>query len=189
MPFDTIAGRKVEAHRPFPRIVVGEDGWRFVAGQLSAGILGAARPVGRQRRRAHGRARRERPATSRSSASNARMPDFLRLARCIRRPFAWSGLCATSSDSSRWACPIRAPGSTSASGTCAPARRSVARLPPPQRCRMNSCRAKAKACIRSRSGRCTRASSSPATSALPPTAKPWCGSSSVWATCTRASRR
>ncbi len=37
-PFDTIAGRKVEAHRPFPRIVVGEDAWRFVAGQLSAGI-------------------------------------------------------------------------------------------------------------------------------------------------------
>ena len=37
MPFDTIEGRRVEGHRPWPRIVVSEDGWRFVASQVSTG--------------------------------------------------------------------------------------------------------------------------------------------------------
>ena len=50
-----------------------------------------------------------------------------------------------------------------------------------------SCRSKARACTRSRSGRCMPASSSRAISASPPMARPWCGWSSVWATCTRAS--
>jgi Ni,Fe-hydrogenase III large subunit/Ni,Fe-hydrogenase III component G len=36
-PFDTITGQRVEQHRPCPRIVVGEDGWRFVASELAAG--------------------------------------------------------------------------------------------------------------------------------------------------------
>ena len=36
-PFDSIAGRRAEQHRPFQRVVVGEDGWRFVASQLAAG--------------------------------------------------------------------------------------------------------------------------------------------------------
>jgi Ni,Fe-hydrogenase III large subunit len=36
-PFTSIAGRRIERHRPFSRIVVSEDGWRFVASQLSAG--------------------------------------------------------------------------------------------------------------------------------------------------------
>ncbi len=30
-------GRRVEQHRPWPRLVVGEEGWRFTADQLSAG--------------------------------------------------------------------------------------------------------------------------------------------------------
>src|SRR5215831_20519388 len=34
---DTIEGRKIAGHRPFPRVVVDEDGWRFAASQLSAG--------------------------------------------------------------------------------------------------------------------------------------------------------
>ena len=37
MPFDTIEGRRVEGHRPWPRIVVSEDGWRFVASEVSTG--------------------------------------------------------------------------------------------------------------------------------------------------------
>ena len=36
---DTIDGSKVEAHRPWPRVVVGEAGWRAVAAELSAGRL------------------------------------------------------------------------------------------------------------------------------------------------------
>jgi hypothetical protein len=34
---DTIEGKKIAGHRPCPRLVVNEDGWRFVASQLSAG--------------------------------------------------------------------------------------------------------------------------------------------------------
>src|SRR5437868_945418 len=34
---DTIEGKKIEGHRPCPRLVVNEDGWRFAASQLSAG--------------------------------------------------------------------------------------------------------------------------------------------------------
>ena len=52
-----------------------------------------------------------------------------------------------------------------------------------------SCRSKARACIRSRSGRCTPASSSPATSASPPAARPWCAWRSASAMCTKGSRR
>src|SRR5436190_3786897 len=34
---DTIEGKKIAGHRPCPRLVVNEDGWRFAASQLSAG--------------------------------------------------------------------------------------------------------------------------------------------------------
>jgi len=35
--FEEIAGERIGGHRPWPRIVVGEDGWRAVAAELSAG--------------------------------------------------------------------------------------------------------------------------------------------------------
>jgi Ni,Fe-hydrogenase III large subunit len=34
---DTIEGKKIAGHRPWPRLVVNEDVWRFAASQLSAG--------------------------------------------------------------------------------------------------------------------------------------------------------
>jgi Ni,Fe-hydrogenase III large subunit len=34
---DQIAGNRVDGHRPWPRVVVSEDGWRFAADQMSAG--------------------------------------------------------------------------------------------------------------------------------------------------------
>jgi Ni,Fe-hydrogenase III large subunit len=34
---DTIEGRRVDEHRPWPRLVVSEDGWRFATEQLAAG--------------------------------------------------------------------------------------------------------------------------------------------------------
>ena len=34
---DMIAGRRIEGHRPWPRVVVSEDDWRFVSNQVSAG--------------------------------------------------------------------------------------------------------------------------------------------------------
>ena len=79
------------------------------------------------------------------------------------------------------------PGSTTAPGACerrsARARRRCGAI----RRSTISCRRSAKGCTRSRSGRCTPASSSPAISASPPTARPWCGWRSGSATSTRAS--
>ena len=46
---DMIKGKKVESHRPYPRLVVDEDGWRSVASQLAAGywtLLGLWGDVG-----------------------------------------------------------------------------------------------------------------------------------------------
>ena len=51
-----------------------------------------------------------------------------------------------------------------------------------------SCRSRARACIRFRSVPSMPASSSPAISASPPTARPSCGSRSGWAMSTRASK-
>ena len=34
---DAIEGRRVDGHRPWPRFVVNEDGWRLVADRLSRG--------------------------------------------------------------------------------------------------------------------------------------------------------
>jgi Ni,Fe-hydrogenase III large subunit len=34
---DSVKGRRIEAHRPWPRLVVDDDGWRAVTSQLSAG--------------------------------------------------------------------------------------------------------------------------------------------------------
>ena len=34
---DMIEGSRVEYHQPWPRVVTDENGWRFAAGQLSAG--------------------------------------------------------------------------------------------------------------------------------------------------------
>ena len=34
---DLIAGNRIDGHRPWPRVVVSEDGWRFAAEQMAAG--------------------------------------------------------------------------------------------------------------------------------------------------------
>jgi Ni,Fe-hydrogenase III large subunit len=49
MPFETIEGRRIEAHQPHPRIVVSEDAWRSVARELADGrwtLLGLWGDVG-----------------------------------------------------------------------------------------------------------------------------------------------
>jgi Ni,Fe-hydrogenase III large subunit len=46
---DTIEGRRIDGHRPWPRVVVDDDGWRFATSQLSAGywtLLGLWGDVG-----------------------------------------------------------------------------------------------------------------------------------------------
>ena len=44
------ARQPVDAHRPWPRAIVADDGWRHAIEQLAAGRCDAARPVGRRRR-------------------------------------------------------------------------------------------------------------------------------------------
>ena len=36
---DRVEGRRVEGHRPWPRTIVSEQGWRAIAGELTAGRL------------------------------------------------------------------------------------------------------------------------------------------------------
>ena len=136
---------------------------------------------------AHGAARRRRRRDRRRSRSPARRALSFARPRCTRRR---SGSSARSRDlyrpEPRRRCPTRGPGSTTASGMSASARRRPRRAQPRLR---RSCPSEGEGCTRSRSARSMPASSSPAISASPPTARPWCGSRSGWATCTRVSRR
>ena len=88
--------------------------------------------------------------------------------------------------------------STSAPGCGTPRGRPTIYRSPSETCRsasrrnrrsttIRSCASRATACTRSRSDRCTLASSSPGTSAFPSSAKRCSSSKSAWATCTRAS--
>ena len=186
---DTIAqGRQGGRAPPLAARRRDADGWRAIAAELAAGRCDAARPVGRRRRRAHGGARRSRPRSRSSTIEcpdgqfpsvGALHPPAIRLERAIHDLYRLGAASARRT---------RGPGSISASGTCSI--RSATAATRRRRARpMRSCRPRARACTRFRSGRCMPASSSPAISASPPTARPWCGSSSASATCTRASSR
>ena len=176
-----------QAHRPWPRVVVGER--RLAAchrSELVDGARHAAWAVGRHGRRAL--ALLEEPsdaspcspcnAPTASFPRSARMhPPAIRLERAIRDLY---GLNPTGADDTRpwldhglWGVRIR-----SATARSAPSSLRLTR----------SCPSKARACTRSRSARCMPASSSPGISASPPTARRWCGSKSGSAMCTRASR-
>ena len=117
-----------------------------------------------------------------------RRHDFRRSAPGIRRQSGWSGRSTTCSASRRTAHWMSARGSITASGV-SENRSPRNRVPRPQPSPTSSCRSKARACIRFRSGRCTPGSSSLATSASPRTARPWCAWRSASATSTKASRR
>ena len=134
----------------------------FADAALVHAVAVRARDAAR-RRRQHRRARRPfpslGPAAPAGHAARARDP----------RPLGSRG---------RRAARTCGPGSTTASG-----RPAVLRRRRPTR----SCRSRARGCTRSRSGRSMPASSSPAISASPATARPWSGSSSGWATSTRGS--
>ena len=120
------------------------------------------------------------PAPTAASRRSARMhPPAIRLERAIRDLFGLEPTGASDArpwlDHGRW-------GVTPSARQAAQARDRSRRL-------TRSCRSKGEACTRSRSARCMPASSSPAISASPPTARRWCGSRSGSAMCTRASRR
>ena len=115
MPFDTIEGRRIEAHRPQPRIVVNEHGWLAVAsGRRPA--TGPCSGCGAMLARRIWRSSTRAPVTSRSSRSNARAGDSRRSAHCTRRRSAWNAQCVICSAWSPSDCRTHGRGSTSAFG-------------------------------------------------------------------------
>ena len=113
------AGRAAStAHRPWPRAIVDDDGWRQRSPAISRPAAGRCSACGASRRRAHGAARRDDAARSPSSAIDC--PDGT---LSLGRRAASAGDPARARDprsvsgSSRWACRTRGPGSITASGT------------------------------------------------------------------------
>ena len=163
-------GEPVDAHRPWPRV----DRRRR---RLAAGDRACLRPAaahcsacGATPPHVHMALLDETSATSPSSAIAcnagtypsvaARHPPAIRLERAIRDLFGSK--------------PIGTPDHAALArswllGRAASARRTERRAASPRR--TNSCRRKARACTRSRSGRCMPASSSRDISASPPTAR------------------
>ena len=123
MPHSPTSSRKAAASTAIGRgraLVVTPDAWRAVAGELAGRRMDAARPVGRRRRRAHGRCSTRPRARRRDvSASPARTGPFPRSAR-MHPP----GDPARAADPRslrarrRSARPTRGPGSITAAGTC-----------------------------------------------------------------------
>src|SRR5262245_14840628 len=183
---DTIEGRKIAGHRPCPRLVVDEDGWRFAANQLSAGywtLLGLWGDTGAVHMAVLDDDARE-IAVVTMPCPDGHFP----LGRSTRLPFAWSARCAISTASNRSAPRTRGPGSISAVGMCGTRSENAVTLPRGASL-TPSCPPPVKACTGFPSARFMPASSSPGISVLPPTARRWFGWSSALVTCTRASRR
>ena len=127
-------------------------------------------------------------ATSPSSRSTAPTASFPRSARCIRPAIrlerAIRDLYGLEADGrARHAALARSRPLGRDASARAPTRSAAG-----DRSLTPSCPPRARACTRSRSGRCMPASSSPDISASPPTARRWCGWRSGSATSTRASR-
>ena len=171
-------GDPVSVHRPFPRVVVDARCWHGAVdlpGRRQLTLLSLWGEPG-----AVHMALLDAGAPSAAVLSIACPDNAIRrsVAR-MRRRSGWNARCATCSASIRSACPIRGPGWITDAGAMT---RSEPRV-------SISCRSRARTCTKSRSVRCTPASSSPGISVSPATARRWCGWSSVWATCTRASMR
>ena len=184
---DMISGELVQGHGGCPR-VRGERGRLALRDQSTVGrLLDAARPVGRYRRGAHGRAGR---GCARDCSHHD--PLFARTAsprsgRCMRRPYVWSGPSTISTASCPWVARRSALARPRLLGCGAPPREARrARRRSVRRTR--SCRPRAKTCTRSPSVRFMPASSSLGIFASPPMARPSCGWKSASATSTRASR-
>ena len=110
-------GRRVDGHRPWPRVIVSGQTWSAAASELAAGnvtLLGLWGDVGF----VHMGCSMKPPAPSPLSASNVPTAVFRRSARCIRRrsgPSARSKVFMDWSRSARW---TRGLGSISVSGAC-----------------------------------------------------------------------
>ena len=163
--------------------------WKFAASELARWALEPARPLGRavdactwrscDERDRGGRGRQ--PGLSRSPLSFGR--------RSTTRPrCGWSAPSTICSGSPPQGLPDTRPWlDHDRWGMRFPLRRSHRRMPDDRR-PIASCPCTATACIRLRSVRCMRESSSPDISALPRAARPWSGWRSGWDMPTRASR-
>ena len=188
-PFTDIArtGRKAASHRPWPRAVVGSDGWKRAIQELveaRATLLGLwgdkdAVHIALLEERSDAIAvftarmpRRQVPLGRRASSgghqARAHHPRPLRLQ--THRRGGHEALARS-----------RLLGRDQAARQGAEARRREPTL-------TSSCRWKERICTRSRSGPFMPASSSQGISASPPTARRWCASNSGSAMCTRASK-
>src|SRR5262249_19530621 len=112
-----IEGRRVDGHRPWPRIVTTAQGWRLASERVASGtwtMLGLWGDPGAVHMAIYAGAGlnpgaclkpaptlRAPPTKLRLSPSNARANGFRPSARCIRPRSAWSGRCATFTGSSR----------------------------------------------------------------------------------------
>ena len=112
-------GETVEQHRPWPRVLVGDDGWARAIELLAAGRLHLARPVGRREATCTWRCSTRRPERSSSSATPATDANIRAWRRVIRRRCASNARSAICSAWRRSARPMRGRGSISASGMCA----------------------------------------------------------------------
>ena len=181
-----LAGRRIEQHAPWPRAVVDSEVWNFAGSELAHGhwqLLG----LWGEQAAVHMAILDDRAGRSRSSACNVSTGVSRRSDDTTLRRFVWS---APSAICSAWwptARPTPASGSITAPGALS-IRLAIALRSRRSRCPTGFLPRKGRGCIRSRSGRFTPASSSPAISASPQAARPWSGSSSAWATPTRASR-
>ena len=183
---EQIEGERSERHRPWPRVVVTEDGWRFVGSQLSTGywtllaLWGDAADV---HMAVLDETARE-IAVVTISCPGGRFPSVgvlhppaIRLERALRDLYGIEpvGLPDTRPwlDLGFWDLQHPLGGRSQA---------------PPPRAPYVFLPVQGESRTRSRSVPCTPASSSQGTSASPPAARQWCGWKSASATCTRASR-
>ena len=184
-------GERVEGHRPWPRLIVTADEWRHVAREIAAGRATLVRPVGRHRRRAHGAHGDHRGSDRRDRGDQPRLSgekiSLGRRAASARHP------ARARHSQSLWANAGRRAGCAALARSRLLGRAASARRPPAGAGRASGLRVPAggrrEPASDSRSARCTPASSSRDISASPPAARPWRGSNSGSATCTRASSR
>ncbi len=179
-------GRKVASHRPWPRAVVGSDGWKRAIQELvdaRATLLG----LWGDKDAVH-LALLEEPSGAiavftlecpdgKFPSVGAHHPAAIRLERTIADLY---GLKPTGAPDTRHWLDLGFWGVTQPARQGARSARSRPIL-------TSSCRSKERICTRSRSARSMPASSSPGISASPPMARRWCGSNSGSAMCIRAS--
>jgi hypothetical protein len=175
---DTIPhSERAARHRPWPRAAVGDEGWAAAIDLLAAEkctLLGLWGDTDAVHMALLGDGAEIAVLSyackdGRYPSVGAKHPPAIRLERAIQSLFGLTAIGA----------PDPRPWLDLGFWDVARRRRSPRLMP--------SCRPKARRCIKSRSGRCTPASSSPGTSASPPMASTSCGWSSGSAMCTRAS--